>query len=1394
MRNLGDLSRVAAKQISASKLKMQTVPGVFEATVGRWSENFPTVDCTWVPVKPFNDKSVVPRREVHMFPTETVHAVHTAYHNLLYVYPMSANFASKKLMAASKARNIVCVVQLLQTDEFAMQRLPTGSQCVFGKASSPPFVTSARTAVTHHNKVPDFLEEVKMALPANITPRHHLFFTFLHVSVDQSKKGKAPETAVGYAFLPLLRDGKRHLDGVFDLPVVAASTTYTNGTLLPPNYARVSEDLGMGQKSGPSLRYLDGGRPLFQVRLASFSSIHSDDDHLRNFFEVCERHDGTPRSSAGLCQRIKALHAMSTQTLFHYMPPLFNQLLSLLPASIEENDEVSVNTVRYLIYAVGAMHQEMNETPKNPLLAAYVRDVFRSPPPSQWGRTVHGELVRYVAAILGHEASQPATNVVDLSSTFVKHAWFFLELIAKSMVQTVARTSLNGSRAGRFTKTFYADVNSLFDGLISVLEAKAGTDLAVATSLNKSLAVFTNDLFGVADRGFVFSLVERYVTSIVSADVRSSHLIVCKFDYLGLVCGYEHYIPLNLPRDPETMAEAVPLLNYEFKRMHYLAYVIQTEVSKMMDPQTRFPALRHRAIATLRMLIAGHEGDRRYGDPARRNRVCSLYFPVLSLVLSNAHRLHKPGQQVASGAMASQLFSPGETRDLLVCFLFVIQGYDRQYLTYWWATQGFPTPLFDVLGLCIEVFRYRGKEEIISKALEAPIVAMQAKKLLEEQYSVDGLRNRTVSNASTVVPDRDWRKNRTLVKASPASSVPGTPAGRSVSVSSVLVPGGAGGPDTPGGPPSATAKRRFRFSTFGSATGLATGTQNSDELEQLARMEDHLSTQAGVIVLGVAHIIIDGFEDKLSQNGGANTVTQKVFQLLLCVLRMGPSTVVIDKLFQTLRLFTTKYTAAVFNPSIDICQELCLEILHGCNSRLAALRDHSALLLYYLVRQNMPRMSLDLTVALSKIAGGDYHSSDQRLRESTKTVAALAKADPKTPSPDFPAGVGSLMKRLRTILIDTEQMKRYEHDPEMLIDLQYRVADSYSNAPELRITWLESMARIHIAQGNWSEAAMCVVHGAGIVAERLKAEGGELQSVLRNGCAIFKPISRNVSGEKYISWQSKEGGAAKDGGSASEITSPLFTKQGLIRMLRAAVYLLKKAERYELVSPIYGVFMPILEQARRYGALAEACTDLQECFERILQLQDTNRRHLGTFFRVAFAGRLFGGMDGRQFIYKEPNVTPLATISLRLKALFEKRFGNGKVEMITDSKEIDRSRLDASKAYLQITYVEPHFSEAEAPFRQTYFEKNHNNFSFSFETPFTRSGKAHGPVGEQCMRVTILEVPKAFPYIKKRYVPCHTACSRSGPCRPSRVARRAVVMSLTLTHVPCFWLTAAGFK
>lgn len=51
----------------------------------------------------------------------------------------------------------------------------------------------------------------------------------------------------------------------------------------------------------------------------------------------------------------------------------------------------------------------------------------------------------------------------------------------------------------------------------------------------------------------------------------------------------------------------------------------------------------------------------------------------------------------------------------------------------------------------------------------------------------------------------------------------------------------------------------------------------------------------------------------------------------------------------------------------------------------------------------------------------------------------------------------------------TAQMKEHERDPEMLVDLQYSLAKSYASTPELRKTWLDSMARIHVKHGDLSE-------------------------------------------------------------------------------------------------------------------------------------------------------------------------------------------------------------------------------------------------------------------------------------------------------------------------------------
>ena len=47
------------------------------------------------------------------------------------------------------------------------------------------------------------------------------------------------------------------------------------------------------------------------------------------------------------------------------------------------------------------------------------------------------------------------------------------------------------------------------------------------------------------------------------------------------------------------------------------------------------------------------------------------------------------------------------------------------------------------------------------------------------------------------------------------------------------------------------------------------------------------------------------------------------------------------------------------------------------------------------------------------------------------------------------------------ILSDTVKMKEFQEDPEMLLDLMYRIAKGYQNSPDLRLTWLQNMASKH---------------------------------------------------------------------------------------------------------------------------------------------------------------------------------------------------------------------------------------------------------------------------------------------------------------------------------------------
>lgn len=52
------------------------------------------------------------------------------------------------------------------------------------------------------------------------------------------------------------------------------------------------------------------------------------------------------------------------------------------------------------------------------------------------------------------------------------------------------------------------------------------------------------------------------------------------------------------------------------------------------------------------------------------------------------------------------------TRDLLMCFLFVLKNINPKTLHYWFSRRGIDSALFVVLSKCVHLFRYVGRQAL----------------------------------------------------------------------------------------------------------------------------------------------------------------------------------------------------------------------------------------------------------------------------------------------------------------------------------------------------------------------------------------------------------------------------------------------------------------------------------------------------------------------------------------------------------------------------------------------------------------------------------------------------------------------------------------------------------
>ncbi|XP_058887400.1 dedicator of cytokinesis protein 7 isoform X2 [Acipenser ruthenus] len=831
-------------------------------------------------------------------------------------------------------------------------------------------------------------------------------------------------------------------------------------------------------------------------------------------------------------------------------------------------------------------------------------------------------------------------------------------------------------------------------------------------------------------------------------------------------------------------------LSVPFRQQHYLAGLVLTELALILDPDADgFFGLHKKVISVVHNLLSSHDSDPRYTDPDVKARVAMLYLPLIGIVMETVPQLYdftesqnqrgKPGSAAADehdsegASMISQtvamaiagtsvpqltrpssfllnpsagrqfaVFSAESSRSLLICLLWVLKNADELVLQKWFTDLSVMqlNRLLDLLHLCVSCFEYKGKKsfERMNSLTFKKSKDMKAK-LEEAILGSIGARQEMVRRSRGQLGTKELTPTLTLTLPLTLTRCPAPVCWSRVNLYLY------------------SAERSPSGSAFGSQENLrwrkdmTHWRQTSErmdksraELDHEALIDGNLATEANLIILDTLEIIVQTVslaESKESILGG-------VLKVLLHSMACNQSALYLQHCFATQRALVSKFPELLFEEETEQCADLCLRLLRNCSSRVSTIRAHASASLYLLMRQNFEmgnnfaRVKMQVTMSLSCLVGTSQNFNDEFLRRSLKTILTYAEEDLELRETTFSDQVQDLVFNLHMILSDTVKMKEHQEDPEMLIDLMYRIAKGYQTSPDLRLTWLQNMAGKHSERNNHAEAAQCLGHSAALVAEYLSML--EDRKYLPVGCVTFQNISSNVLEESAVS---------------DDVVSPdeegicsgkYFTEAGLVGLLEQAAASFSLAGMYESVNEVYKVLIPVHEANRDAKKLATIHGKLQEAFSKIVHQSTGWERMFGTYFRVGFYGSKFGDLDEQEFVYKEPSITKLAEISHRLEGFYGERFGEDMVEVIKDSNPVDKCKLDQNKAYIQITYVEPYFDSYEMKDRITYYDKNYNLRRFMYCTPFTLDGRAHGDLHEQYKRKTFLTTSHAFPYIKTR--------------------------------------------
>ena len=81
-------------------------------------------------------------------------------------------------------------------------------------------------------------------------------------------------------------------------------------------------------------------------------------------------------------------------------------------------------------------------------------------------------------------------------------------------------------------------------------------------------------------------------------------------------------------------------------------------------------------------------------------------------------------------------------------------------------------------------------------------------------------------------------------------------------------------------------------------------------------------------------------------------------------------------------------------------------------------------------------------------------------------------------------------------------------------------------------------------------------------------------------------------------------------------------QRNLVALLESSINYLEQAERYEMMAEVFKLLQPFYEKNRDFKHMMEMYGKLHEAFRKVVDIMTTGKRYLGTYFRVAFFGKV----------------------------------------------------------------------------------------------------------------------------------------------------------------------------